>query len=319
MSSLPNTAQESDLPCPRCNEHIILDYELDELVRTKCSSCEWVAELEWEKAFISVFLSAWNKAMGSKYRVVSWPDKIDSQGEAVDAIAVHYDGTVTAIEHTLLQPYCGEKDDSARFKNALAPLHQEASLRQLEWDIIFSAPVGAIPKGRGCDRSQVYQIVKVWLMENVSKFPEGRSKYTIPSLPFNLEITVSKGRRDSANQLGNFIVARDIPPDSLPSVLRSAFKKKVPKLKETQADRRFLLLEKDDILSSIPQIEDAIVIVRSELADCLDSYKIEVWLGTTLPPKFEELYPNFRRRRMQGHYRVSLPSKKRRNDHSDTN
>src|SRR5260370_27220728 len=67
-----------------------------------------------DKDVIQRFVEAYNAEVQTSYQVVAWPDEEDRAGKAIDALAADGEATL-AIEHTLLQPFAGERQDTAVF------------------------------------------------------------------------------------------------------------------------------------------------------------------------------------------------------------
>ena len=99
-----------------------------------------------DKYVIECWLRLYNRLMGTSFVVVGWPD-IDSSKKNIDAISRDNSGSLLAIEHTLIQPFAGEKADAARFMRTLASLENHADLLRPGYTISASQPVGAIRTG----------------------------------------------------------------------------------------------------------------------------------------------------------------------------
>ena len=58
-----------------------------------------MSKSEREKGLIEKFLTQYNVSYGADYKVTAWPDEVERNKQAVDALAA--DGpSVLAIEHT---------------------------------------------------------------------------------------------------------------------------------------------------------------------------------------------------------------------------
>src|SRR5579864_8110027 len=93
------------------------------------------------------FLSAFNRHHGTSFRVVRRPDEENRQTPAVEAVAADDDGTTLAFEHTLIEPFVYEKDDSNRFMRVFGPLEGHPDLKKIGYNVTLVARVGAIPTG----------------------------------------------------------------------------------------------------------------------------------------------------------------------------
>jgi hypothetical protein len=253
-----------------------------------------------DQELVSLFLQAHNTELGSTYVVTSWPDQEDSTRQAVEAVAEDLNGSTIALEHTLLQPFVDERQDSTRFLRVIAPLENDRTLRVPGFDTTLSIDVAAVPKGVNWDEARV--LLQHWLRKNVPDLPEESSVHLVPGLPFELRVTVSKVRDETLGARGTFFVMRHVPPDSLEDVVRTAFNRKLPKLAATTAVKRLLLLEKADVLHGYARISEAIETVGREFPDFLRID--EIWLAVTFAWEresalwFYELRPAFRNRRL---------------------
>lgn len=188
---------------------------------------------------------------------------LDKESPAVDAIAHDQSGSTLAIEHTLLQPFVGEREDYERFRIAVEPLEQDFSLRLLNYHVTLSVGVGAIPTGVPWDG--ICRKVRDSYDKNKNLIPIGRSKYIIPIPPIQLEVGIEKDYVQ--NSAGKLFVVRSSPPDSFQEALQQALRKKLPKLVSTVADKRLLLLEKELPLYSPRTLGEAIDAVRHEFRE----------------------------------------------------
>ena len=67
-----------------------------------------------DKDRIGFWLRLYNRLEGETYTVESWPDD-DSSKKNIDALCRNGDGRTLAVEHTLIEPYAGNKRTSTRF------------------------------------------------------------------------------------------------------------------------------------------------------------------------------------------------------------
>jgi hypothetical protein len=71
-----------------------------------------------EDYFIVPFLSAYENGAWADAEVIR-PDSIDRKNPAVDRLAIREsDGKRLAIEHTIIEPFVGDKKDFAYFRDA---------------------------------------------------------------------------------------------------------------------------------------------------------------------------------------------------------
>jgi hypothetical protein len=197
--------------------------------------------LDRDKRLITFFLPEFNLWAEDCYEVVAWPDVDTRDHKAVDAIARNVAGRELAIEHTLLQPFSGERSDTVPFLKTAGLLDRRADLAEPNWmiDVVFR--VGAIPKG--VDWNRVGQYLEEWFVAIRPTLVEGRQVCEISGLPFDLRVTVDKSSLPGSP--GKLFVMRAMPDEDGQDVLRAALAAKLPKLAAAPAEERILLLERD--------------------------------------------------------------------------
>src|SRR5688500_8752705 len=141
-----------------------------------------------KKDVIERFLKRYNEYYSSSFCVTTWPDEFDRTGKSIDAIAE--DGPTLGIEHTLLQPFSGEKQDSDAFTKTIGQLDKKPSLVVPDLDVDVTVTVGAIQIG--FDWSFVAPAVEGWYLTAANSIPVGESVHQVPNLPISLTIAVNK-------------------------------------------------------------------------------------------------------------------------------
>jgi hypothetical protein len=221
-----------------------------------------------EDPFIRLFLSAYDKG--------SWAgadsqkaDAIDRTNPAVDQIATRKsDGKVLAIEHTIVEPFVGDKKDVAFFELAgFFSMSQDPSLLvPRRWLRVF-VPVGTLDNQPQGVRDAIKQSVYDWIKFNGRTVPDGTSQHccsvdgTLGKPSFEIVLTVKAVPLTSGPtaQSGALNVWRQQVQSNLSEVIRKSLEKKLPKLVNTTADKRILILERQhmnlDPLSMIDEIE----------------------------------------------------------------
>jgi len=231
---------------------------------------------------VELFLVEFNRVTGKTYEVREWPEDIQRQTPAVEAIAADVTGKTLAIEHTLLQPFVGEREDYERLRVAIEPLEQDESLRLSNYYVTLSAKVGAIP--RGVSWVSVREKIRHWYKNNMHLLPAGCSNARIDIGPTEIELRLEKAAiPDTA---GRLLVARYSPPDTFQEVVRQALKKKLSKLAKTQAGKRVLLLEREVPLYSPKTLTQTIEALCPEFAELARIN--EIWLADTTAWEREE-------------------------------
>ncbi len=180
--------------------------------------------------------------VGVAYEPSKWPDEEQRNEKAVDAILRSESGETLAIEHTLLQPFEGEKEDTHRFLKAFLRLERDPAFQVQGSNIIVTSPVeallGRVPKPKKW--WEVSADLEEWFLENKELFPIGDSDHAATKY----EIPVKLRRRSIPPGPAMVTIGRLYPQKSLHNVVLKALDDKIPKLANTRVDKRLLLLEK---------------------------------------------------------------------------
>jgi hypothetical protein len=241
----------------------------DDALRRFSSSLS--ADVRDDIQLVKLFLSRYQDSAGNSYRLAERPDVVERNAPAIEAVACDAHGHRLAVEHTLIQPFEGQKSDDLPFLKAFERLRLDDSLRVPDRLIEVIPPAFAIPKG--FDWDAVGKAVHGWFRDARLTFGDGESRHTIPNLPFKLDVLVQT--MDIAGTEGVVSVSRLLPRDRpFIQVLRVALAKKIPKLVATPADAHILLLEDassaigfrqviegiDACLEEFPQLSDVTAI-----------------------------------------------------------
>ncbi len=205
-----------------------------------------------EDPFIKLFLSAYEKGSWADATLVK-PDGIDRTNPAVDQIATRRsDRKTLAIEHTIIEPFVGDKEDFASFQAAFLGIEKDESLSVPgRWIQVF-VPIGTLRNQPQKSRAAIVQSVHRWIKSNRLILPDGISHHLcsiigVPSkLPFDitLSLKVVPLQSGSVAERSSLHVRRQEIGRSLGDIIEKALKKKLPKLVNTAADKRILLLER---------------------------------------------------------------------------
>lgn len=240
-----------------------------------------------EDTFIKLFLSA--------YENYSWADaEIDwldqRMDNAVEVLATRKtDGHTLAIEHTIIEPFVGDKQDFAFFEAAFLAIENDSSLLVPgRWIQVF-VPVGTLHnQPKKVAREAIVQAVHVWIKSNRLALRDGISQHAcaitgIPGRPpFAITLTVKAAPvgRASAAHPGILHVRRQQVNNDLGTVIEKALKKKLPKLVNTAADKRILLFERQH-MNLIPEsILDEIENRRASFPELAHVH--EIWIIETI-------------------------------------
>jgi len=222
-------------------------------------------------------LSLYQDSAGNSYRLAERPDVVERNAPAIEAVACDAHGHRLAVEHTLIQPFDGQKSDDLPFLKGFERLRLDDSLRVPDRLIEVIPPAFAIP--RGFDWDTVGRTVHDWFRDARLTFGNGESWHTIPDLPFKLDVLVQT--MDIAGTEGVVSVSRLLPKDRpFIEVLRTALARKIPKLVATPADTHILLLEDASSAIGFRQVIEGIDVCREESPQLSDVTAI--WVVKTI-------------------------------------
>jgi hypothetical protein len=212
-----------------------------------------------ERPIICMILSACDNGAWERANL-DWVE--ERQDGTVEVIATRADGVRLALEHTLIQPFVGEKFDSEVFMRAFGRIEKNLALTLPERQLDIIIPVNAIPKGYDWD--EVGQDLLNWLLKNHAGTPqEGMASYDVPVAakakngPLSLPITLRT--MHLPGMAGSCLISRDKMPGDLEAIVEKALRTKIPKLLAAVVDKRILLLERDQIALGDSEIYRQIV------------------------------------------------------------
>lgn len=192
--------------------------------------------------FLSAYeIDAWKNAS------LDWVE--ETQDGAVEVIATRPDGQRLALEHTLIQPFVGERFDSEAFIRAFGPIEKNPALVLPRRNLFVDIPVNAIPNGYNWE--EVGSDLLKWLMANHAGIPrDGEAVHAVPvgkSSNGPLQLKILLRTMSGPGIAGNCLIRRGGMPEDLRTVVEKALRTKIPKLVQTAADRRILLLESEHV------------------------------------------------------------------------
>lgn len=227
-----------------------------------------------DRKLVELFLREYRSESGEPYQIENFPEDSEHNTPAVEAIARDRYGNSLAIEHTLAQPFLGEKADAQPFSIVFEPLERDASLVIPNYAVTLFPAVGIVPKG--VNWSDAGETVKEWFRREVRSMAAGTSMYRIPGLTFDLDVRIEK--QHMPDYKGKVFVMRSNMPESFEGVIRKAFSDKLPKLVAANTDRRVLLLERGTVPGDYQFVKTIEVVGK----DFPELGKInEVWVVTT--------------------------------------
>jgi len=242
-----------------------------------------------EDTFISLFLSAyendsWSDALHEQ------PDKIVRTKKAVDWLSKRKsDGKRLAIEHTIIEPFEGERADFASFEAAFLEIERDTSLLVPRRRIQVFVPVGTLQnQHKKVAQNAIVQSVHKWIKSNRLALHDGISKHRcaitgIPSkTPFDitLNLKVTPLQHGPFAESGCLFVRRQQLRDNLGAVVEKVLRMKLAKLVNTAAEKRILLLERQHMNLSPKRILHEIDMRRASFSDL--ARVDEIWIIETI-------------------------------------
>jgi hypothetical protein len=94
-----------------------------------------------EQVFIRLFVSAYENFAWADAKIKRLDEEIDG---AIEALITRADGQTMAIEHTLIEPFVGDKRDYAMFEPAFLRIEEDKSLAIPDTGIRIFVPVGIL-------------------------------------------------------------------------------------------------------------------------------------------------------------------------------
>jgi hypothetical protein len=163
---------------------------------------------------------------------------------AVEALVTRTDGQTMAIEHTLIEPFVGDKGDFAAFERELLKIEDDKSLAVPDIGITIYVPVGILDGQKPAKRNVIVESIHSWIANNRLNLREGEHKYQC-EVPGSPPVTLTIKRNKFSLPQGIVLVRRQQVANDLDKVIEKALRKKLPKLMNTEADRHVLFLERD--------------------------------------------------------------------------
>jgi hypothetical protein len=240
---------------------------------------------------IDLFLSA--------YEQDSWKgckkDWLETkQDRAIELLATRSsDNATLAIEHTLIEPFVGEKEDFVQF-SPLLEIEKDQSLTIPGHAIYVDVPVGALRKKsrpRKLSPNLIVVGVQDWLKANLRSLPLGRSQHTchIQATDGSVSVVLPLKTRVVPLRQGKarLLVRRWVGDWNCGDCVEKALRNKLPKLVNTKASKRILLLERDNMRLSEDMILEEI---KKRKATFPELAKVnEIWLAETLAYETEKI------------------------------
>ncbi len=242
-----------------------------------------------EDHFVSSFLSAYEDGAWADAKTTK-PDAIDRTNPAIDKLATRKsDRNTLAIEHTIIEPFVGEKKDFAFFETALLAIETDESLVVPgRWIQVF-VPVGTLQnQPKRVAREAIAHSVHNWIKSTGLQLRDGTSQHRCaisgirgrPAYDITLTLKVVPLRAGPGVETGILHVRRQQLDNNLGKVIEGALRKKLPKLVNTAADKRILLLERQHMNLYPESMLDEIERLRPAFPQL--AHVDEIWILETI-------------------------------------
>jgi hypothetical protein len=246
-----------------------------------------------EDVLVEQFLSVYDNR--SWALPLSEPDSPEKRMDsAVEMIATRRsDGLKIAIEHTLIEPFVGEKTDfHSHYKQLALALKADPSLMVPGTALYVIAPVNILPRRAG--RNGVIAEVRAWLRENRDSFSSEPILRDCPS-PSHPDGKVRLWvRLETFEGSEAFVIVERYGDANTQKAVRKALETKLDKLIAANVDRRLLLLERDQPRLYPEDICNEVERLRPEFPE-LDNIH-EIWIVDTASFGDDRTYVAFERR-----------------------
>lgn len=237
---------------------------------------------------ITLFLSAYEHGSWADAHCIKLDDVVRTK-QAVDQLATRKsDGKTLAIEHTVIEPFVGDKEDFAFFKAVFLEIESDKSLRVPGRSIQVFVPVGTLRnQPEQASRDAIVKSVHSWIKLNRLAFRDGASQHPcringVPNKPpfdITLNLKVVSLQHGPDSESGILHIRRQQVDSNIGAVVEKALKKKVPKLVNTAANKHILLLERQHMNLYQQTILDEIEKQRASYPDL--ARVDEIWMVET--------------------------------------
>jgi hypothetical protein len=239
------------------------------------------ARLETDR-LLAFFVSAYeeNSWVGA---TLDFPDRDIRNKKAVDLTASRSDGKTLAIEHTLLQPSVGYKNEKAAFQKTFKEIIDDESLIISGRNIEVTLPIGSLD-GRTRYKEEIVDAIHNWLTlhlpELVVSELRQRSEHgcsiriasdrIVPDI--RLSVFISERFPPQRSKEGYFTFGMQGNND-FPEVMHKALKDKLDKLVATDVSKWILMFEREEFRFDPDQIITEFARQKPDVSD-----KLEIWI-----------------------------------------
>src|SRR5579859_2797074 len=123
-----------------------------------------------EQTFVELFISAYEDGAWADAEIERLDERSDG---AVEARITSADGRTMAIEHTLIEPFVGDKRDYAAFEQAFLRIESDKTLIVPDTSIMVYIPVGILDGRKQAKRNVIFESIHSWIGNNRQQLREG--------------------------------------------------------------------------------------------------------------------------------------------------
>jgi hypothetical protein len=199
---------------------------------------------------------------------------------AVEVIATQLaTGRTLAIEHTVIEPFVGEKRDFfEHFQELQRRLKADESLREPGVALYVDAPVNVLP--HGTKWALIIDDVCAWLRSEKLTFGTEKTTRNCPSAHHPSGAIPFQVRRQPLDRSQEaFVIIQRYGEIRIEESVRKALASKLPKLASTDVQRRILMLERDQGFVYPQEICTTVDGLRAEYHDLEKVH--EIWIADT--------------------------------------
>lgn len=200
----------------------------------------------FEDKLVELFMSVYDeRTWAGDLSVRRSPEKVMDGG--VELLATRTsDGETLAVEHTLIEPFVGDKSDFHKhFKELALALKADESLQVPGYAIYLEAPVNVLPLRS--KRPQIIAEIIAWLARERMTFPEEPTLRDCPC-PSHPEgkVTMRVRTQPLGDKDAKFLIPQRFGEMRVGDAVEKALRQKLSKLAKTGARRLLLMLEREN-------------------------------------------------------------------------
>lgn len=232
-----------------------------------------------EDALIELFLRIYGaRSWAGELSRREYPERVKDGGVEIIATQVAT-GRTLAVEHTVIEPFVGEKKDfHENFQELQRQLRADDSLKESGVALYIDAPVNVLPKGTSWQ--PIIDDVAAFLRTEKSTFGTSKEIRDCPS-PHHPKKTIPlQVRRQPLERTAEgFVIVQRYGELRVVESVRKALDKKLAKLAATEADIRILMLERDQAWIDSDEILEHVEALRPQFP--MLATVTEIWIVDT--------------------------------------